>query len=111
LIPVAPGTPNDLSKSAEVRLIKSAFFPDTYEIRTKMAKSRGLEKDGPRERIFMLGLLGAVQRFAGEGPCLLGIFPPWRAGREYFVRRNWRSETNRNSTLSALWKTNGWCFQ
>ena len=33
-IPVAPGTPNDLSKSAEVRLSKTAFVPATYEIRT-----------------------------------------------------------------------------
>ena len=70
-----------------------------------MAKSRGLEKDGRRERIFALGRLRAVQRFAREGPCLLGIFSPWQAGREYFVRCNWRRETNRNPTCSGLWKT------
>jgi hypothetical protein len=80
-IPDAPGTPNDLSKSAEVRLSKSAFVPATYKNRTKSAESRGLEKDDRRERIFELGRLRAVQRFAREGPCLLGIFPPWRAGR------------------------------
>ena len=38
-----------------------------------MAKSRGLEKDGRRERIFGLGRGAAVQSFARESPCLLGI--------------------------------------
>ena len=74
-IPVAPGTPNDLSKSAEVRLSKSAFVPATYKNRTKSAESRGLEKDDRRERVFELGRLRAVQRFAREGPCL-GFFRP-----------------------------------
>ena len=44
-----------------------------------------------------------VQSFVREGPCLLGIFARWRAGREYLVWCNWRSERNRNPTLSGLW--------
>ena len=100
-IPVAPGTPNDLSKSAEVRLSKMAFVPATYEIRTKMAKSRGLEKGGRRERIFALGWLRAVQSFVREGPCLLGIFARSQAGREYLARCDWRRESNWNPTFSV----------
>ena len=102
-IPVAPGTPNDLSKSAEVRLSKSAFVPATYKNRTKSAESRGLEKDDRRERIFELGRLRAVQRFAREGPCLLGIFPLSQAGREYFARCDWRRvQSDANLSLPAL---------
>ena len=70
-----------------------------------MAKSRGLEKYGWRERFLGLVRRVAVQRFVREGPCLLGIFPPWRTGREYLVRCDWRSETNRNPTFSRLWIT------
>jgi hypothetical protein len=66
-----------------------------------MAKSRGLEKDGRREQILGLRRGAAVQRFGREGPCLLGIFPPWRTGREYLVRCDWRSEANPNPTLSV----------
>ena len=51
-----------------------------------------------------------MQRFAREGPCLLGIFARSRAGGEYLARCDWRSETNRNPTLSALWKTGGSYF-
>jgi hypothetical protein len=67
-----------------------AFVPATYEIRTKIAKSRGLEKDGRRERILSLRRDASVQRFAREGPCLLGIFARSPAGREYLVRCDWR---------------------
>jgi hypothetical protein len=81
-IPVAVGRPSDLSKSAEVRLSKSAFVPATYKIRTKSAESRGLEKDGRRKRIYGIGRSAAVQRFAREGPCFLGIFARPQAGRE-----------------------------
>ena len=66
-----------------------------------MAKSRGLEKGGRRERIFALGWLRAVQSFVREGPCLLGIFARSQAGREYFVRCDWRSEPVSNSRYSS----------
>ena len=72
-IPVAPGAPTDLSKSTEIWLTKSELISATYGIRTELAKSRGLEKDGRRERNFTLGRLRAVHSFAREGPCLLGI--------------------------------------
>ena len=52
---VALGCPSDLSKSTEVRLTKSCLSSATYKIRTKSAKSRGLEKNGGRERILGLG--------------------------------------------------------
>jgi antitoxin FitA len=46
----------------------------------------------------------AVQSFVREGPCLLGIFPPWRTGREYLVRCNWRRERHWNLTFSIdMW--------
>ena len=66
-----------------------------------MAKSRGLEKYGWRERFLGLVRRVAVQRFVREGPCLLGIFPPWRTGREYLVRCDWRSEPVSNSRYSS----------
>jgi hypothetical protein len=62
-IPVAPGTPSNLSKSTEIWLTKSDLISATYGIRTKMAKSRGLEKDGRRERILDLRPGAAVQSF------------------------------------------------
>ena len=102
-IPVAPGAPSDLSKSTEIWLTKICLISATYEIRTKMAKSRGLEKDGRRDRILGPRRGAAVQSFVREGPCLLGIFPRWQAGREYLPRCDWRTETNRNPTLSGLW--------
>jgi hypothetical protein len=74
-----------------------------YEFRTKSAQSRGLEKDGRRERIFCLSRGIAVQRFAREGPCLLGIFARVQASRECLARCDWRRETNRNPTFSGLW--------
>ena len=67
---------------SEVRLSKSAFVPATYKIRTKSAKSRGLEKDGRRERISGLSRALAVQSFVCEGPCLLGIFARPQPDRE-----------------------------
>ena len=51
----APGAPSDLSKSTEIWLPKIGILSATYEFRTKSAKSRGLEKDGRRERILALG--------------------------------------------------------
>jgi hypothetical protein len=95
-IPVAPGAPSDPSKSAEVQPAKKTIFSVPYEIRTKSAKSRGLEKDGRRERISGFCRGAAVQSFVREAPRLLGIFPRWRAGREYFVRRGWRRERDSN---------------
>lgn len=106
-IPVAPGAPSDPSKSAEVQPAKNDIFSVPYEIRTKSAKSRGLEKEGRKDQILGFRRGAAVQSFAREGPCLLGICPPWRAGREYLVRCNWRRETNRNATFSELWITIG----
>ena len=85
--------------------MKSDSKSITYGFRTKSAQSGGLEKIGPRDEILGLRRSVAVRRFAREGPCLLGICPPWRADREYFVRRNWRRETNRDPTLSGLWIT------
>ena len=66
-----------------------------------MTKSRGLEKDGRRERILGLRRGAAVQSFVREGPCLLGIFARSQAGREYLARCDWRRETNRNPTFSG----------
>ena len=45
-----------------------------------------------RERILSLRWGAAVQSFAREGPCLLGIFAGSQTGREYSARYNWRSE-------------------
>jgi hypothetical protein len=70
-----------------------------------MTKSRGLEKDSRRELIFDLGWGAAVQSFVREGPCLLEIFACSQVGREYLAGIDWRRETNRNPTFSALWKT------
>ena len=89
-IPVAPGAPSDISKSTEIWLTKSTLISAAYEIRTKSAKSRGSEKDGRRERILALGRGVAVQRFAREGPCLLGIFAGPQPGRECLARCDWR---------------------
>ena len=85
-IPVAPGTPGNLSKSAEVRLTKSALILDTCEIRTKSAKSRGSENGGRREQISGLGADAPVQSFGRESPCLLAIFARSQAVREYLAR-------------------------
>ena len=97
------GESSHTPKSTDVKLTKSCFLSPTYEIRTKSAKSRGSEKDGRRERILGLRRGAAVQSFVREGQCLLGIFPPRRADREYLVRCDWRRERNRNPTFSGLW--------
>jgi uncharacterized protein YerC len=75
-----------------------AFVPATYEIRTKIAKSRGLEKDGRRERILSLRRDASVQRFIGDFCTLAGrerIFGAVRlAAKMRFglsVRRGFRS--------------------
>jgi len=68
-IPVAPGAPSDLAKSAEVWHTKTDSISIAYEFRTKSAQSGGLEKNGRRERILGLGRCVAVRRFVREGPC------------------------------------------
>jgi hypothetical protein len=49
----------------------------------------------------------AVQSFVREGPCLLGISARSQAGRECFVRCNWRREKNWKLTFSEILA----CFQ
>jgi hypothetical protein len=52
------------AKSAEVWLTKNNSKSITYEFRTKSAQSRGLEKNGHRERIWILRRCAAVRRFS-----------------------------------------------
>ena len=102
-IPVAPGTPSDLSKSTEVRLTKSCLSSATYEIRTKPAKSRGLEKGGRRERI--LGLAGVPQcrGLRANARVYWGFLRAREPAENIWRGCDWRSETNRDPTLSRLW--------
>jgi hypothetical protein len=56
--------PSDLSKSAQVQLLKNAEISGDYEFRTKTAEYRALEKNARRERISDLSASLTVQRFA-----------------------------------------------
>jgi len=56
--------PSDLSKSAQVQLLKNAEISGDYKFRTKTAEYRALEKKARRERISDLSASLAVQRFA-----------------------------------------------
>ena len=73
-IPVAPGAPSDLSKSTEIWLPKIAILSASYEIRTKSTQSRGLEKDGRRERLLGLRRGAAVAELCTRRPVFIGDF-------------------------------------
>jgi hypothetical protein len=61
-------SPKILAKSAEVRKSGNAEETVAYTNRTKSAKSGGLERAGPGERISGLDRLTEVQRFVRECP-------------------------------------------
>ena len=77
-------------------LTNSVLNPRSRELWRQTAPGREFRASARR---------AAVQSFARERRCLLGIFARSQAGREHFVRCNWRSETNRKPTLSGLWIT------
>jgi hypothetical protein len=65
--------PEIILQSAEVGVTKSDSKTVAYENRTESAKSEGLERNGPRERISGSDRVSAVLRFVREGPPLLAI--------------------------------------
>jgi hypothetical protein len=66
-------SPKVLAKSAELHDGENPETPTAYINRTKSAKSGGLERNCPGERISGSERLTAVQRFARECPQTWGI--------------------------------------
>ena len=111
----APGTPSALSKSTEISLTKSVLISAAYGIRTKSAKSRGLEKGGRRERIFGLRRGARSAELCARRPVFIGIFPPStrqrifgavrlaeRVGFEFTIRPHPRRPSSYSSRRPSL---------
>ena len=88
-------------QSTEVAVSKNDSKSVACEIRTKSAKSGGLETNRPRERISGLDRGAEVRRFSCEGPWLLGFCARLKAGGESWTRIAWRRERTCQQTLSA----------
>jgi hypothetical protein len=80
--------PATLLQSAEAAAAKSESKSITYEIRTKSAKSGGLETNAPRETISGPESVSAVRRLSHEGPGLLRFLRPEKSAENFYRRRS-----------------------